>query len=685
MYQRFFKLPFGWILLLFVCLLMLFVLLIITMLNMVSILTMKDDLNTGIDNIQKLENKTFSFYSNLVSDIIANSIQFTERDLLKINKIAYYSYYMWNKKYKADAAALSTHEYNKLRSGSTTDQFYDINYNCDFSSQVVPSLYHGNLLRDSTSEFKFKRALRTSGFFFLINGQLSTPYKVKLRDDFSMSTRYSKIAIEQLLDKFDRSYNYTRVSIVYWKTDATANTVQGTSMVYPGGCNDINDFRDNYMTTLHNLTQLGSDNKMHMIDPYYNVLFDAWILPWCVGYFDQSVQLRSATTDPVINITVCIEVYSNEYLGSKLNRAVYSNEAEKEIIEVLNSYVIVLYKDKYVLNYHGNWTNPYNLTDLNNPLFERYTGFSSLYEEYTFDPSKYTCPTVSDINSGVFLDVDTFINEIQINTNYKFRSCVNSLTSPEFQVFKDLKFIFYFPRSRLAKVIRKIKEKSWYNMTTISIFAIILVFMSNAILTCFIYREQLKITQPLNSIIEYSKNLKGGKKNLNEEEHNSNQFWDDITKKSKFHTIDLVQLFKSLLFRDQDIAKVLYETSSENYKEGDKKNSKRNKDDQFSTPSKLNPKDLDNSQNDMLNNSMNKNSKHAVKHSALQEQIIMDDLIKENDKYDQNPYNDIVNQDDDTDLIDWPEIFCGNSSNGDDEDNPKLTDMGMDFDASNIY
>ena len=336
----------------------------------------------------------------------------------------------------------------------------------------------------------------------------------------------------------------------------------------------------------------------------------------------------------------------------------------------MNSYILVLYKDNYLLNYHGNWTYPYNLTDLNNPLFERYTGFSSLYEEYTFDVNKYNCPTVQDENSGNFLDVDTFINEVSINEKYKFQSCVNSLSGAEFEVYKDLKFVFYFPRKRLEKVIRKIEEKSQYNMETIVIFAIILVFAMNAIQTCFIYKEQSTITEPQNNIIEYSRNLKKNKAKLEEEDEiDSDQFWEDVTKQSKFHTIDLVQLFKSLLFRDQAVAKELYETSNENYKEGDKKTPKKNKD-----------TNLDDSKMDMLNNS-NKKPQKENKNAALQEQIILEDLYQENEKYEQNPFNDCI-EDDDTNLIDWQRVF--NEQFSDENDGPQITEMGFDFNASNI-
>ena len=114
-----------------------------------------------------------------------------------------------------------------------------------------------------------------------------------------------------------------------------------------------------------------------MMEPYYNNFFNQWISPFCMGYFDQSIQLRRLPTDPIVNITACIELRTDQYYAYVLQGATYSNLMTPHVYELQDSFILALYKDKFMLNYHGNWTHRYNFTEVGEPLFERYTGFNS--------------------------------------------------------------------------------------------------------------------------------------------------------------------------------------------------------------------------------------------------------------------------------------------------------------------
>lgn len=158
----------------------------ITLLNFTTIVVLSENLTSGLDNLDKLQNDTITFYTNVATEIMAKKIQDTQGELLKINKIGYYSYYSWLNKYKAAAAADHAHEYNKIKSGSTSDLFYDISYKCHDVTQVNFHTLEMPLLKSSTTEISRLNEIKETGFFYQKDGQLSQPDRVSLRSDFRL-------------------------------------------------------------------------------------------------------------------------------------------------------------------------------------------------------------------------------------------------------------------------------------------------------------------------------------------------------------------------------------------------------------------------------------------------------------------------------------------------------------------
>jgi hypothetical protein len=526
----------------------------ITLLNFTTIVVLSENLTSGLDNLDKLQNDSITLYTNVATEIMAKKIQDTQGELLKINKIGYYSYYSWLNKYKAAASADPAHEYNKIRSGSTTDLFYDISFKCHDVTQVNFHTLTMPLLKSSTTEISRLNEIKETGFFYQKDGQLSQPDRVSLRNEFRLPLKMSRIAIDRMRSQFADTYNITRISMMFWKIDATPTPakIYSAGMIYPGGCGTVKDFLDeNQASVMHDLDKLKVANKLVLMEPYYNNFFNQWLSPFCMGYFDQAMQLRKLTTDQVVNVTICFEKQTNQYYNGIVQSATYTNMMKPHVYELQDSFIIALYKEKNMLNYHGNWTIKYNFTDINDPLFERWAGFNSLYTDSVFAPKLWPCPKRTDTSSGIFKHVTTYWHELTINKPYLMMVCSTEIDK-KYELLKDISFAFYFPQKVIAIIKDDVTNAIWYSMVQITMGCVIFILILTSMITCMVYKEQLKITRSLNRLYEYTNDLKSS----NDGDGNKTTPWDRESQ-SRFHTKDLVILFRNLLFRNADSSEQL--------------------------------------------------------------------------------------------------------------------------------
>ena len=240
----------------FICFIAAIVVVCVTFLNFATIVVLTTNLNKGLNNLDQLQNDTITFYTNVATERIAKSLQDTGEEILRISKIGYYSYYYWMTKYKAAAAASPTHEYNKLKTGSTTDLYYDISWECEDITQANLFTLDNFLIKSPTTSLSKESPLSETGFFWQVNGVTSRQDRLSLHGDFRIPLKMATIAIDEMRSQFDHTYNYTRISVMFWKTDSsvTPNKVTSTGLVYPGGCNTLDDFMDPERVSIHDLS-----------------------------------------------------------------------------------------------------------------------------------------------------------------------------------------------------------------------------------------------------------------------------------------------------------------------------------------------------------------------------------------------------------------------------------------------